>query len=319
MAEATLDVVTFGETMAVLTSAEPVPLRFATSLQLGLAGAESNVAIGVRRLGGRAAWMGRVGDDEFGRLVLGRLRGEDVDVAAATVDRDAPTGLMIKARRTAAVTHVSYYRRGSAASRLAPENLDEERIRAAGVLHVTGITPALSASARESVHAAVDVARAAGTAVSFDPNHRSALWRADEAANCYRDLAARADIVLVGVDEAELMHGAGSAEELAAALHRAGVPQAVVKRGREGVAAYVDGRPYSLPATAADVVDPVGAGDAFAAGYLTALVEGASPQQRLELAAAVGAFAVTVRGDWEGLPDRRELALARDAARDVHR
>jgi len=148
--------VTLGETMALFASDRVGPLRYAATMRVGIAGAESNVAIGVRRLGHPAAWIGRVGSDELGHLVLGRLRGERVDVEAAVVDQDAPTGLMVKEHRTADLTRVVYYRRDSAGSRLQPGDLDEARIRAARVLHLTGITPALSATARAAVHAAAE-------------------------------------------------------------------------------------------------------------------------------------------------------------------
>jgi len=143
--------VTLGETMALFTADRVGPLRHATTMRVGIAGAESNVAIGVRRLGHPAAWIGRVGSDELGQLVLGRLRAERVEVDAAVVDPEAPTGLMVKEHRTADLARVVYYRRGSAGSRLAPGDLDEARIRGARVLHLTGITPALSASARSDV------------------------------------------------------------------------------------------------------------------------------------------------------------------------
>jgi 2-dehydro-3-deoxygluconokinase len=168
--------VTLGETMALFSSDRVGPLRHAATMRVGIAGAESNVAIGVRRLGHPAAWIGRVGSDELGHLVLGRLRAERVDVDAAVVDQDAPTGLMVKEHRTADLTRVVYYRRDSAGSRLEPGDLDEARIRAARVLHLTGITPALSATARAAVHAAAETARGAGVPVSLDVNYRAALW-----------------------------------------------------------------------------------------------------------------------------------------------
>lgn len=312
-------VVTLGETMALFTSPETGPLRHAGSLDVGCAGAESNLAIGVRRLGLTTSWMGRVGDDEFGRMVLARLRGEGVDVDASTVDGEAPTGLMFKSRRTGAATQVIYYRRDSAASRMRPEHLDHDRIRRAAVFHVSGITPALSATARETVFAAVETARSAGVVVSVDPNYRAALWPADVAADCFRDLCGKADVVLAGDDEAAMMYGDRPPGELARALFDAGAPQAVVKLGARGAVACIDGEEMSVDAVAVNAIDPVGAGDGFGAGYLTGLVQGQPPVERLRLAAAVGAFATTVRGDWEGLPSRDELGLLEAEEGAVHR
>lgn len=169
------DLLTFGETMALFAARRTGPLRFARDFDLGLGGAESNVAIGVARLGHRATWVGRVGQDEFGELIASTLRAERVDARAIT-DPAAPTGLMIKGRRTADLIDVRYYRRESAGSRLSPEDLDPALIRSARVLHVSAITPALSASARAAVRHAIDEARAAGVPVSLDVNYRKALW-----------------------------------------------------------------------------------------------------------------------------------------------
>jgi 2-dehydro-3-deoxygluconokinase len=299
------DVVTLGETMAVFTSASVGPLRHATSLTVGAAGAESNMAIGLRRLGASVAWIGRVGDDELGQLVLARLRGEDVDVRGAVVDPGAPTGLMVKERRTGTISRVHYYRRGSAGSRLGVDDVDEAAIVAARILHVTGITPALSDTARAAVSRAVEVARAAGTLVSLDYNYRSALWSPEEAREVLRVLTARADVVFAGEEETELVAGAPTVEALAAL----GPREAIVKRGAKGAVAAVGGVVCEAPAVPVRVVDPVGAGDAFVAAYLAGLLEGHDPEERLRAACAAGAFAVTVDGDWEGFPTRAELTL----------
>jgi hypothetical protein len=208
--------------MALLTTAEVGRLRHASALTLGVAGAESNVAIGARRLGCPAAWVGRVGDDELGELVVSRIRAEGVDVEGVVRDPEAPTSLMLKERRTADMVRVLYYRRHGPGSRLRPDDLDPAQVAAAGVLHVTGITPALSDSARATVDHAVELARAAGVPVSFDLNYRSALWPPDRAAAVCRDLAARADIVFAGDDEAELLGLDGRAVAFALYMQLAG-------------------------------------------------------------------------------------------------
>ena len=297
-----------GETMALLTAAEVGRLRHAGSLTLGVAGAESNVAIGARRLGSPAAWVGRVGDDELGELVVSRIRAEGVDVGGVVRDPGAPTSLMVKERRTAAMVRVLYYRRHGPGSRLEPGDLDPARVAAAGVLHVTGITPALSDSARATVEHAVELAREARVPVSFDLNYRSALWPPDRAAAVCRDLAARADLVFASDDEAELLGLQGEAADLASGLADLGNGHAVVKLGERGAVAAVDGRVHVVDPVPVQAVDPVGAGDAFVAGYLAETLAGRPVPERLATAAACGAFAVTVPGDWEGLPSRDELA-----------
>jgi 2-dehydro-3-deoxygluconokinase len=308
--------VTLGETMGLLAPVGVGALHHAGDLRLSIAGAESNVAIGVCRLGGRAVWMGRVGRDEIGELILRELRAEGVTVVA--VDDAAPTGLMLKTRRTTEITRVSYFRSGSAGSRLSPEDVDEDRVRAAGVLHVTGITPALGAAPAAAVRAAVETARSCGVPVSFDLNYRAALWDRATASNVLRDLVKHADIVFAAEHEAALVVDADTPEHAARALAGLGPGQAVVKLGARGSVAVIDGAVHHRAAIPVRALDPVGAGDAFAAGYLSELLNGASPARRLATATASGAFAVTVAGDWEGLPRRDELALL-DVADDVVR
>ena len=302
------EVVTIGETMALLRAPAPGRLRDMTSLRLSAAGAESNVAIGLVRLGHRASWIGRVGDDELGRMILTRLRGEDVDVSRAVVD-SAQTALMLRERRTPAVDRVTYYRRGYAGSRLQPEDLDENLLRNARIVHLTGITPALSESARATVYAAVDIAHSAGVLVTFDLNYRSALWSIDEAASQLWALANQADVVFAGEDELRVLERASSgtaARELSANGERT----VVVKKGAAGASSIRGGALYEQAAPAVQAVDPVGAGDAFVAGYISALLDGRDEAGRLALGCAVGAHAVTVAGDWEGLPDRDDLTMA---------
>lgn len=319
MSERGVDLVTFGETMVVFTSSDIVPLRHASTFRMSIGGAESNVAIGVVRLGHQAAWMGRVGADEFGALVLSRLRGERVDLSAATTDERAPTGLMIRGFRAADVVDVVYYRRGSAASHLAPAHLDHERIKRARVLHVTGITPALGPSAAEAVFGAIETARSSGTVVCFDPNYRSRLWPPDEAARCFREIISRADVVLASLDEAELIYGAGEPMALVRAISRGGPRQAVLKLGGEGAVGVVDGQEVAMSGRPATVVDPVGAGDGFAAGYISALLKDEPAAARLAFAQRVAGFVVRTQGDWEGLPSADEVSSTSVPTAEVRR
>lgn len=303
-----IDVVSFGETMALLTAPRVGRLRDMASLELSVAGAESNVCIGVSRLGRRAAWLGRVGADEFGELVLSRLRAECVDVTGATVDPRAPTGLMVKELRRTNTARVTYYRRSSAGASLAIEHLDFAAIESARILHLTGITPALGATPHAAVREAVERARAAGTLVSLDLNYRSALWSREEAARALAPLAANADLLFAGEDELELL-GAGDQIDVARRLLREGTGEVVIKRGAAGACSVSSAGVLESPARPVLARDPVGAGDAFVAGYLVGWLDGASGEGRLELACSVGAFVVSSVGDWEGLPTRSELAL----------
>jgi 2-dehydro-3-deoxygluconokinase len=309
-------VVTFGESMVLLSSPEIGLLRHAPSLRVGVAGAESNLAIGVVRLGVPAHWIGRIGDDEFGELVAMTLRGQGV-ATKAIVDPGRPTGMIIKERRTSASTRVWYRRAGSAGSRLRPDDLDPDVLQGAGVLHVTGITPALGGSAYAAVRTGVELAREARVPVSFDLNYRAALWSSSEAAPVLKELIGQADIVFATEDEARLVSDGNGPAELAAALAQLGPSQVAIKLGERGAVVRVDGTTHEVPAEPVVMIDPVGAGDAFAAGYLAELWRGTDTNTRLRTAARAGAFAVAVSGDWEGLPTVCELGA--DRADDVRR
>ncbi|MGA4842262.1 sugar kinase [Streptomyces sp. G45] len=308
------DVLTFGETMAALRGSGP--LRLGGTMELSVAGAESNVAIGLARLGHRVRWAGAVGDDEAGELVLRTLRAEGVDVALASRDAGAPTGLLLFEPRLPDVTRVHYYRTGSAGSRLTADAV--ERAFTAGgpprVLHLTGITAALGEAPRAACERALRLAREHGTWVCLDVNHRSRLWSRDEAAAVLRSWAPYADVLIASDDELPLCLGPsdGPVADLpsqAKELLGRGVSEVVVKLGARGATAYTAQGELHFPARPVRAVDPVGAGDAFVAGYLSALLDGVDAAGRLDRAVTCGAFAVAGRGDWEGAPTRAELGL----------
>lgn len=308
-------VVTLGETMALVRTTEIGSLRHANSLAFGIGGAESNVAIGLARLGIRTSWLGRIGDDSLGERVAREIRGDGVDVRAI-VDPDAATGLMVKERPSAASTAVHYYRAGSAGSMLRPEDLPDGWVEDASLLHITGITPLLSASARAALHTAIDRARAAGTTVSFDINYRSALAAPEIAGPVLRDLAERADIVFGGAEEFDILYPGMSAGDAAARLQDAGCATTVIKQGPDGASVFTAGSVIGAPGFAIDPVDTVGAGDAFVAGYLSALLDGHDIDAVLRRANACGAMACLVPGDWEAAPTVRDLERFLDGDSD---
>ncbi|SMH28583.1 Entner-Doudoroff aldolase [Rathayibacter oskolensis] len=302
-------VVTLGETLALLHT--DGSLAHAQSVAVGIGGAESNVAVALVRLGTPAAWIGVVGADSAGERVVRELRGEGVDLVVRR-DPEAPTALMIKERPTPVTARVTYHRRHSAGSRLGRGDVPAELIRGASCLHVTGITLALSDSARDAAREAVRLAVEAGVPVSFDVNHRPSLWLGRDAAAAYRDVAASATLIFAGAEEARLLVGADVDDdplELARSLAGLGPRHAVVKLGAEGCVAVVDGVDRRVPAVRVSVVDTVGAGDAFVAGYLAEFVRGLPVDRCLETAVTVGAFQCLAPGDWEGLPRRADLAL----------
>ncbi|AWL41267.1 MULTISPECIES: sugar kinase [unclassified Streptomyces] len=313
--------VTFGESMGRISADQIGLLDTSRTFSVSVGGAESNVAVAAARLGADATWAGRLGRDSVGDLVERRLRTEGVR-RRITRD-DGFTGLMVCSRRTNAGVRVDYHRAGSAGSRLTPEDVGEDLIRQADVLHATGITPALGPTARTTTSWALRTAREAGVTVSLDVNYRAKLWSPREAAPVLRELVTQADIVFAGPEEAALVLGtqdvyAREPLEAARALVALGPRTAVVKDGPRGCAAVIDGRAYVREAVPVRTVDPVGAGDAFVAGYLAELLAGRDAGARLTTATRTGAYAVTVPGDCEGLPFRHELD-AFTAAEDVAR
>lgn len=303
-----IDVVCIGETMALFRAEASGPLTHARAMTLGIGGSESNVAVGLTRLGARAAWVGGVGTDSLGELIVHELLGEGVEVVALR-HPTAPTGVMIKERRTPATQQVTYYRSGSAGSAIRPEDLPVVLLQGTRILHLTGITPALSESAAETVIRAIDIAKHAGATVSFDINHRTALWRERDAGSDLRPLIADSDIVFAGPEEAAMVVGLGTPEEQADRLGALGPREVVIKQGAAGALALVDGRVYRQAAIPIQPVDTVGAGDAFVAGYLAELLAGEPADRRLLTAVRTGAFACLVPGDWEGFPRRADLGL----------
>lgn len=306
-----VDLLTFGEALVSLRSAGP--LATGGALTMHLAGAESNVAIGLARLGHRTAWAGRVSDDELGRYVLRQLRAEGVDVDHVTRDPERLAGLMFLERRTADLTRVGYHRAGSAGSALHLDDLRPALAAGTRVLHLTGITPALSETAREASRWAAETASRAGALVCLDVNHRARLWSRDDARAVLTPLAGYASVLVASADELDLVGEAGADEvTVVAGLLDRGVETVLVKLGGDGARAYTRDGVRHTPALPVTAVDTVGAGDAFTAGYLSGHLDGLDLAGRLRRAVTLGAFAVAGHGDWEALPRRDELSLLDD-------
>lgn len=300
-------VVTAGETMLLGVSARPGRLRHTPTLELKIAGAESNVAIALCRLEVSAGWVGYLSDDEVGQLVLDRIRAEGVDTSRVRRLSGYPTGLYLREYLRGNVS-AYYYRKGSAASTMAQGAFDPEYLEGARFLHLTGITPTLSSSCKEFVRWAADEARGHGVWVSFDVNFRSKLWSSEEARRFIEGILSRVDILFVGDEEASAIWGEGG-EELLRKLAGMGPREVVLRRGKEGSQALVEGELVEQPSFEVTEVDPVGAGDAFVAGYLAGHLWELDPKESLRVANAMGSYSVMTLGDYEGLPGRKELEM----------
>ena len=311
MTDTRFDVATFGEAMLLLVADRPGPIEDAQSFHKRTAGAETNVAIGLARLGLKVGWASRLGTDSMGRYLIAAMKAEGIDCSHVICDATQRTGFQFKGRVTdGSDPPVEYHRKGSAASQMTPDDVDVDWLRSARHLHATGVFAAISTTSLQAAIKTMDVMRAAGRTISFDPNLRPTLWASTEVMRtAINDLAARADWVLPGIEEGLLLTGETTPEGVAQFYRRLGARLVVVKLGAEG--AYYDsdvagtGRVEGFPVR--EVIDTVGAGDGFAAGVVSALLEGRAVPDAVRRGAWIGARAVQVLGDTEGLPTRAQL------------
>lgn len=303
-----IDVVTIGETMVLMNPEENGSLKYVNRFVKQLGGAESNFAIALSRLNVKVGWISRLGRDSLGDYVESFIRGEGVDVSQVKRDDFHPTGLMIKERRIKGDTSVYYYRNNSAASYMQPKDLDENYIKRAKYLHITGITPALSKSCRDTVYHAINIARKYGLTIVFDPNLRLKLWDKKEMRKVVLDICSKVDIVLPGLQEGQLLFQKSEYNEIINDFLDLGVKIVVMKLGKEGcIVSNGDFIEHVSSYKVHEVVDTVGAGDGFAAGFIAGQIKGYDLVESAKIGNAVGAFAVTVKGDVEGFPTLDEL------------
>jgi len=300
-----VDVISMGETMVQLNAFTSGPLRYVNYFEKHAAGTESNFAIGIVRMGYSAGWISRLGNDEFGRYILNFIRGEGVDVSRVVFDSEAPTGIYFIQRDypVPGKSVVYYYRKGSAASRLKPEDVDVEYIASAKIFHTTGITLALSESCRKAALKAIEAARSGDTEVSFDTNIRLKLWSPEEARKVIMNYIGLCDIIFTDPQDAGILLGEDDPSKAAEKFLELGPHTVVVKLGEKGAyAATSDGEKALKESFKVPVVDVIGAGDAFDAAFISCRLRGWSLERCLEVANAAGALCVTVRGDVEAIP-----------------
>ncbi|NYT44652.1 sugar kinase [Alcaligenaceae bacterium] len=309
----TLDVVTFGEAMMLLVADQPGPLEQARGFSKRTAGAETNVAIGLSRLGNKLGWASRLGDDSMGRYLLAEMQREGIDCSHVVSDATQRTGLQFKGRVTdGSDPPVEYHRKGSAASQMLLSDIDEDWLRSARHLHSTGVFAAISPNCFEVSQRTMSLMREAGRTVSFDPNLRPVLWSStEEMRTRINALADEADWIFPGLSEGQLLTQRDTPEEIAGYYCERGAKAVVIKLGADG--AYYDTgdeQGYVPGCPVPSVVDTVGAGDGFAVGVISAKLEGLSWQKAVERGSWIGSRAVQVLGDTEGLPTRQELEQA---------
>lgn len=310
MKQKKFDIVTFGETMVLFNPDSNGSLRYIHSFSKSIAGAESNVAIALAKLGRKVGWFSKLGNDEFGRYIESFIRGEGVDVSKVIIDNENSTGILFKERFGHVNSNVYYYRKHSAASYLNVNDIDYEYIKKAKVLHVTGITLAISENARKAVMKAIEYAKNNGVLVSFDPNIRLKLWSKEEAKETILKVCEKADIIFPGIDEGEMLLGLSKPEAIIEKFHNMGAHIVALKLGKEGCIVSKDNHQQFVKGYKVEKMeDSVGAGDGFAAGFLCGFFEGLPMIECGEYGNGVGAMATLVKGDIEGLPTRDQLLM----------
>jgi 2-dehydro-3-deoxygluconokinase len=315
--------VTFGETMVQYNARYVGPHREGGEYLDDCAGAESNVAVDLSKLGipnVETTWVSRLGDDEAGSLILRKLAGKTRVFAPKQAGEH--TGLSYLNHHLDGEHVKTYRRKGSAASRLTFEEV-KPYLDGCDLLHVTGITPALSETCRDTIFEALRYAASAGILVSFDLNYRGQLWNPHDAKPVFEEMLRLSPIFKLGYDEAETVWGKGwSAEEYARCFQGLNGCLVVVTLGPDGALAFDGSTVISHDGYEVQVVDPVGAGDAFVAGLLGGIFRNLQRREFLDLDASsrlpvlqdalrianvCGALTCTRRGDTAAMPTMEQV------------
>jgi len=302
-------VLLIGEPIALLIAETVGPLEDVCSFTRKLAGAEVNVCFGLARLGHDALFITRLGRDPFGYYTKKTLEQEGIDTKWVAFDDEYLTGSMLKGKVFEGDPPIAFYCKGSAASKMTPEMIDEIDLTGVDLVHVTGVLPAISESCRAATQRLMERAKEAGIFLSFDPNLRPTLWGDDQLMIFWINKFARlADIVLPGLEEGLTLTGSGDPEKIADFYQDLGVKQVVVKLGPDGAYVRDDATSQTIPGfKVRNIVDTVGAGDGFATGVISGLVEGLSLADAVVRGNAIGSMQVQHVSDNEALPKREEL------------
>ncbi|MFV9511338.1 sugar kinase [Tepidibacillus sp. LV47] len=298
-----MDVITIGDGMITFNPVTTGPMRFVEKFTKKIGGAELNFAIGCARLGLKTGWISRLGNDEFGRYIYNYVRGEGIDVSQVKLVDGYPTSLNFKEIMEDGSGQTFYYRNDSPTFTLTPEQLDENYFKQAKLLHVTGVFPAIGGQNFQVIMKAITLAKQNGLLISFDPNIRLKLWSKEKARESLLQFLPYVDIVLTGEEEAEILLGEAEQKKVIEKFKSFGAKYVVIKRGEKGsIGSYLDEYIEAEAIKPRKVVDTVGAGDGFDAGFIYGVLNGWDLNRSLRFANAIGAMVVSVSGDNEGLP-----------------
>lgn len=298
------DVITIGDAMVTFDPCATGPLRFVPSFNRKVGGAELNVAIGCSRLGLKTGWISRLGKDEFGRFIYNFVRGEGIDVTEVELVEGYSTSLNFKEIMGDGSGRTFYYREKSPTTALTIENLNEDYIKNSKILHITSIFAAVDKKKNiQLLKHAIQLTKKHGVLVSFDPNIRLKLWTKEEAKQAISEFLPFVDILLTGVEEAEIIFGTSDPKEIIEKSKALGISYVAIKQGENGSIGYHNGEYLEAPPVPAKkVLDTVGAGDGFDAGFLYGVLNNWPLNRILSIANTIGSMVVSVTGDNEGLP-----------------
>ena len=295
------DLFTFGESLSVFISSDTDSVMSAAKFERVTAGAEVNVAVALSRLGLKAQYFSRFGNDQLGSVMLADIEAEGVDVSLAK-RVDSFTGAMVRNPGKSAPVEISYLRKGSAASTIEPSDILDSYISSTRWLHATGITCAISESGAKTVKHALEKAAQLKIKSSFDLNIRRKLWSEDAARKVLEPLARDVELLIGGEDEYQVVFGQVEPKQILAEVNKRGCKIAVMTKGDQKMRFSIDGNYEEITPPKVVAVDPVGSGDAFTGGVIAGLLSGMSTTQALEQGSICGALVASMFGDWTGIP-----------------
>lgn len=315
-----MDIITIGDGMITFDPSVKGPLRYVDGFKRKIGGAELNVMIGCARLGLQAGWISRLGKDEFGRHILNTVRGEGIDVSEVKLIEGYPTSINFKEVHASGDSKTFYYRHKSPTETFDVDKLPIDYIKKAKVLHVTGVFPAILEQNRLVILEAIKIAKQHGVKISLDPNIRLKLWTKEEARETLLEYLPYVDFLLTGKEELEILFETDSEGKMIQELQKYDLNRVIVKDGATGASYLENDRFVKVPGFNVEkVVDTVGAGDGFDAGFLYGILQNWTVEKSIELANAVGAMVVQVEGDNEGLPYLEDVEVFLGAREMIER
>lgn len=315
-----MDVITIGDAMIAMCPREKGPIIFCDSFKRKVGGAELNVAIGCARLGLKSGWISRLGNDDFGKYIMKTARGEGINTSEVKLVDGYQTSVYFREVLSDGSSRSFYYREKSPTSTMKCKDLNEEYFKEAKVLHITGVFPSITKNNQEIILEAVKLAKKNNLTISFDPNIRLKMWTKEEAKAYIEKILPNVDILLIGDEEIEILLGEISIEDAMKTFCDYGIEKVIVKKGAKGAVGSDGKNVYEVDAIKPKaLVDTVGAGDGFAAGFLAALCKGETFKDCVEFGNAVGSLVVGVEGDNEGLPYYDDVLVHLGRSKKVER